>query len=42
MTDPKYGLGMTEEKAEDELKRINDEQNITPAAFDVFQSGTLE
>ena len=42
MTDPKYGLGMTEEEAEIELKRINDEQNITPAAFDVFQSGTLE
>lgn len=42
MTDPKYGLGMTEEEAEIELKRIKDEQNITPAAFDVFQSGTLE
>lgn len=42
MTDPKYGLGMTEEEAEAELKQINEEKNITPAAFDVFQSGTLE
>ena len=42
MTDPKYGLGMTEEEAEAELKRITDEQTVTPAAFDVFQASTLE
>lgn len=42
MTDPKYGLGMTEEEAEQELQRIKDEQQITATAFDVFQSGTLE
>lgn len=42
MTDPKYGLGMTEEEAAQELERIRGEQMVTPAAFDVFQSGTLE
>lgn len=42
MTDPKYGIGMTEEEAEQELQRIKDEQQITTSAFDIFQSGTLE
>jgi hypothetical protein len=42
MTDPKYGLGMTEDEAKEELKRIAAEGNIQPEAFDVFQSGTLE
>ena len=42
MTDPKYGLGMTEEEAQQEREKIRGEQNVTPAAFDVFQSGTLE
>lgn len=42
MTDPKYGLGMTEEEAEVELKRIKDEQQITATAFDIFQSGAIE
>lgn len=42
MTDPKYGLGMTEEEAQTELQRIKDEQQITTTAFDVFQTGTVE
>ena len=42
MTDPKYGLGMTEEEAETELQRIKDEGQITATAFDMFQTGTLE
>lgn len=42
MTDPKYGLGMTEEEANTELQRIKDEQQITTTAFDVFQTGTVE
>lgn len=42
MTDPKYGLGMTEEEAEAELKRIAAEGNIQSSAFDIFQTGTLE
>ena len=42
MTDPKYGLGMTEEEAQTELQKIKDEQQITTTAFDVFQTGTVE
>lgn len=42
LTDPKYGIGMTEEEAETELKRIAAEGQISAEAFDVFQSGTLE
>ena len=42
MTDPKYGIGFTEEEAAAELQKITDEQQITATAFDVFQSGTLE
>lgn len=42
MTDPKYGLGMTEEEAQTELQRMKDEQQITTTAFDVFQTGTVE
>ena len=42
MTDPKYGIGMTEEEAEEELSKIKDEQQITSTAFDVFQASTIE
>ena len=42
MTDPKYGIGMTEDEAEAELQRIKDEGQITATAFDMFQTGTLE
>ena len=42
MTDPKYGIGMTEEEAEAELKKIANEQQISATAFDMFQNGTLE
>ena len=42
MTDPKYGIGMTEEEAETELAKIKDEQRITSTAFDVFQTSTIE
>lgn len=42
MTDPKYGLGMTEEEAQTELQRIADEQKVTTTAFDVFQTGNFE
>jgi len=42
MTDPKYGLGMTEEEAQTELQNIKNESQITTTAFDVFQTGTVE
>lgn len=42
MTDPKYGIGMTEEEADEELKRIASEGQLGATAFDVFQAGTLE
>lgn len=42
MTDPKYGIGMTEEEADAELEAINKENQISTTAFDVFQTGTLE
>jgi A118 family predicted phage portal protein len=42
MTDPKYGLGMTEEEADMELQQIKNEGQITAEAFDLFQSGTIE
>lgn len=42
MTDPKYGLGMTEDEAKKELERISAEGNIQTSAFDLFQTGTLE
>ena len=42
MTDPKYGLGMTEDEALAEMQRIKDEQQITSTAFDVFESGNIE
>lgn len=42
MTDPKYGIGMTEDEADAELQRIADEGQISATAFDMFQTGTLE
>ena len=42
MTDPKYGLGMTEEEAEQELKAIGEEQRFSATAFDIFQTSTME
>lgn len=42
MTDPKYGIGMTEDEADAELQRIADEGQISASAFDMFQTGTLE
>jgi A118 family predicted phage portal protein len=42
MTDPKYGLGMTEEEADAEIEAIAAEKTVDATAFDVFQAGTLE
>ena len=42
LTDPKYGIGMTEEQADEELARIAKEGKLGATAFDVFQAGTLE
>jgi A118 family predicted phage portal protein len=42
LTDPKYGIGMTEEQADEELARIAAEGKLSATAFDVFGSQTLE
>ena len=42
MTDPKYGIGMTEEEAEIELKRIASEGQISAETFDLFQTANME
>ena len=36
MTDPKYGLGMTDEEADAELAQIANERKITAGALDLF------
>ena len=42
LTDPKYGIGMTEEQADEELARIAAEGKLSATAFDVFGSQTIE
>lgn len=42
MTDPKYGICMTEEEAAVELEKIKNENKVDTTAFDVFQTGTIE
>ena len=42
LTDPKYGIGLTDEKAEAELQQIADEGKITTRALDIFGAQTIE
>lgn len=42
MTDPKYGIGMTEKEAAEELKRIAKESVISAEAVDAFDLGANE
>ena len=40
MTDPKYGLGMTDEEADAELEQMANERKITAGALDLFSMMT--
>ena len=42
LTDTRFGVGMTDDEADQELKRIADEGNMTAKAFDLFESGAIE
>lgn len=42
LTDPKYGIGMTEEEAQAEIEKIAKEQRVGAETLDVFAAGTLE
>lgn len=42
MTDPKYGLGMTDEEAEAEIQQMQAEKQVTARAFDVFNTNLGE
>jgi hypothetical protein len=42
LTDPKYGINLTEEEAQIELQRIKDESNITMPQLDVMDYNGAE
>lgn len=42
LTDTRFGVGMTDDEADQELKRIADEGSMTAKAFDLFESGAIE
>ena len=42
LTDTRFGVGMTDNEADQELKRIADEGSMTAKAFDLFESGAIE
>lgn len=42
LTDTRFGVGMTDDEADQELKRIADEGSLTAKAFDLFESGAIE
>ena len=42
LTDPKYGIGMTEEEAQAEIEKIAKEQRVGAETLDIFAAGTLE
>lgn len=42
LTAARWGIGMTDEEAEQELKRVAKESRMTAETFDIFESGAIE
>ena len=42
LTDPSFGIGLTEEEADAELAQIANERKVTATAFDIFGTQTME
>lgn len=42
LTDPSFGIGLTEEEADAELQQIANERKVTATAFDIFGTQTME